>query len=185
MRLMRTRPHLVDGLKNLIEYTEISDGKMIELGCYVGESTEIFASSGRFSEISAIDPWLGDYDDKDFASRADMTGVEKSFDERMGGFDNIKKVKLMGDEAVDKFEDKSLDLVYIDACHTYKAVKNDIEKWLPKLKDTGFIAGHDIRMRGVRKAVNHTVGKPEKKFMDDSWVVSMKKIREDQQNTTN
>jgi predicted O-methyltransferase YrrM len=178
MRLMRAKPYLVDGLKDLIEHTSISDGKMIELGCYVGESTEIFASSGKFSSISAIDPWEGNYDNKDFASRADMSEIEKAFDERMKGFDNIKKVKLKGNDAVDQFEDKSLDLVYIDACHTYKAVKNDIEKWLPKLKDSGFMAGHDIRMRGVRNAIHQTVGKPDKKFSDDSWVVSVKKVRE-------
>ena len=34
--------------------------KMIEIGCYMGESTALFAMSGMFKEIHAIDPHDGD-----------------------------------------------------------------------------------------------------------------------------
>lgn len=46
-------------------------------------------------------------------------------------------------EAAREFNDKSLDFVYIDADHSYKAVDQDIKAWLPKVKDGGIIAGHD------------------------------------------
>jgi len=39
--------------------------------------------------------------------------------------------------------DNSLDLCFIDADHTYKGVKRDIEAYLPKVKEGGIICGHD------------------------------------------
>lgn len=53
-------------------------------------------------------------------------------------------------------ENKSLDFVFIDAQHDYQSVKNDIGWWLPKIKDGGFISGHDYEPNfpGVVVAVN-------------------------------
>jgi hypothetical protein len=52
--------------------------------------------------------------------------------------------------------DETLDLVYLDACHTYEAVKQDLEAWYPKVKPGGVIAGHDFinPAYGVLQAVN-------------------------------
>ena len=45
---------------------------------------------------------------------------------------------MRGEEAAEKFEDESFDLVYIDASHWYKDVVKDIELWLPKVKKGGY-----------------------------------------------
>jgi hypothetical protein len=58
-----------------------------------------------------------------------------------------------------KVPDNSLDLVFIDAQHTYENVKEDIHDWAPKLKDNGIMGGHDLydaAFPGVRKAVEET-----------------------------
>lgn len=39
----------------------------------------------------------------------------------------------------------SLDLVYLDACHSYQCVTDDLKAWLPKLKKGGIMAGHDYQ----------------------------------------
>lgn len=57
--------------------------------------------------------------------------------------------------------DESLDLLYLDACHTYECVMEDLTRWFPKVKKGGYIAGHDYRNRayGVYPAVwNFTMG---------------------------
>ena len=46
-------------------------------------------------------------------------------------------------EASTRYENASLDFVFIDADHSYEAVKRDIAAWLPKVKSGGVIAGHD------------------------------------------
>ena len=55
-----------------------------------------------------------------------------------------------------EFPDRFFDLIYIDANHSYESVKKDIESWLPKLKMSGIIAGHDYddHWPGVVKAVD-------------------------------
>lgn len=39
--------------------------------------------------------------------------------------------------------DGLLDWVYIDADHTYKSVKEDLNAWFPKVRKGGVISGHD------------------------------------------
>ena len=51
--------------------------------------------------------------------------------------------------------DESLDLLYVDCCHTYKCVMNDLHAWVPKVKPGGIVAGHDFlnKAYGVYQAV--------------------------------
>jgi predicted O-methyltransferase YrrM len=52
-----------------------------------------------------------------------------------------------------QISNSSLDLVFIDADHSYSAVKQDILAYMPKLKEHGILSGHDIDYPGVNKAV--------------------------------
>ena len=66
-------------------------------------------------------------------------------------------VKLFSHEAVRIVDDKSMDLVFIDADHSYKSTKKDIEMWSPKVRDGGILCGHDYENPDwveVKKAVD-------------------------------
>lgn len=66
-------------------------------------------------------------------------------------------VKLFSHEAVRIVDDESMDLVFIDANHSYKSTKEDIEMWAPKVRKGGVICGHDYenpQWAGVKKAVD-------------------------------
>lgn len=52
---------------------------------------------------------------------------------------------------VDDFEDASLDFVYIDSVHDYAHVKETFERWWPKVKAGGIIAGHDYCIADIDK----------------------------------
>jgi hypothetical protein len=52
------------------------------------------------------------------------------------------------------YTDNSLDFVFIDAFHTYDAVKEDIGVWMPKVRIGGVLAGHDYDWPEVRRAVD-------------------------------
>jgi len=47
-------------------------------------------------------------------------------------------------EAAKDFEDRSLDMVFLDAFHYYKDVVEDMKAWIPKIKKGGWFLGHDF-----------------------------------------
>ena len=66
---------------------------------------------------------------------------------------------MTSSEALKKVEDTSLDFVFIDADHTYEAVKFDIANWYKKLKINGLLAGHDYgNINSVTKAIEDYFG---------------------------
>ena len=52
-----------------------------------------------------------------------------------------------GHQAAGRFADGEFDFIYLDATHTYSALRQDIVSWYPKLKVGGVMAGHDYRNR--------------------------------------
>ncbi|HKW13642.1 MAG TPA: class I SAM-dependent methyltransferase [Candidatus Krumholzibacteria bacterium] len=68
-------------------------------------------------------------------------------------------------EASDLFAPDSCDVVWIDADHSYEAVKADIAAWWPKVKPGGYLGGDDWAFRGVREAANEAF--PEGYMMGD------------------
>lgn len=63
--------------------------------------------------------------------------------------------------AANFFAENSLDFVFIDADHTYEAVKRDLLAWWPRVRPGGLVCGHDYGVYGdasgqwgVSRAVN-------------------------------
>ena len=79
---------------------------------------------------------------------------------------------MTSEEASKKFEDNSLDFVFIDACHEYECVKEDIIHWLPKIAPNGILAGHDADWEGVQRAVSELI--PNAKRVSRScWIIEL------------
>lgn len=72
-------------------------------------------------------------------------------------FPQFKLVRAESVRTAKYFPKKYFDLIFIDAQHTYNAVKEDIEAWLPRIKNNGLFTGHDYDhplFPGVKKAVD-------------------------------
>jgi hypothetical protein len=54
-------------------------------------------------------------------------------------------------------KDESLSWIYIDADHSYNGVWDDLTAWLPKVKKSGVVSGHDYLNKnyGVLHAVQN------------------------------
>ena len=181
---MRSKSHDVDALKTLVDFVyQNAKGKnrltMVEIGSYQGQSMEIFAKTGKIQTIVCVDPWQPGYDSNDIASSSDMNAVESEFDRRRQQFDGSQTVVLKHKGTLDTFINSdefkrvagSIDFVYIDACHTYDAVKHDIETCQIHLKPAIAICGHDYTNLNcdVNKAVDFMLGKPDRTFPDGSY----------------
>ena len=164
------RPEHDKGMRDIIEKLK-PDTVMVEVGCYYGESTLIWASSDKIDKIVAVDRWMDFYDKCDLASeRGNMKEVERMFDANIKGNSKIEKIKGSSVDVSKLFTPQKFDFIYIDASHKYEDVVADIKAWLRCLKMGGIIGGHDINNSDVRRAVLDTIGEPDYTFDDFSWI---------------
>lgn len=172
MYLMRpdqnSRQGLIDLCNALSTKGEIRS--IVEVGSFAGESAEILHDCLPKADIFCVDPWRPGYDDKDIASSHDMSQVESAFDKRTAACERILKLKGISRDFEDNFEPLSVDAVYLDGCHTYESLKDDIEFWLSRCRLA--ICGHDYTENWpeVVKAVDDVFNKPDHVFSDGSWL---------------
>lgn len=148
-----------------------SNMNIVEIGTYKGDSAKIFAS--HFRRVLCVDAWEQDIFNVPGTSVAD---AERAFDDVCLVHHNIQKFKGRSTEVAQReyFKDAHFDVVYIDASHDYENVRHDILSWRSKARV--FICGHDYwkgKFDGVIEAVNETLGKPIKVFVDTSWLVAL------------
>jgi Glycosyl transferase family 2/Methyltransferase domain/Glycosyl transferases group 1 len=123
-------------------------GVLVELGTHTGVSYFAFCESvlrlGLDNDCFAVDTWLGDDHSGHYGEEV-YTAVQRLNSRYYQSFSRLLRTTF--DEAVDEFEDGSIDLLHIDGLHTYEAVRHDFETWLPKLSDRGLVLMHDTNER--------------------------------------
>jgi len=121
---------------------------LVELGTHRGASFLAFCQAIETCAIPtkcyAVDTWQGDehagqYGDEIYFSLLDY--------QQRNYADFAKLMRMRFEEAVEYFEDGSVDLLHIDGLHTYDAVQNDFETWRAKLSARGVVLFHDINVR--------------------------------------
>lgn len=69
-------------------------------------------------------------------------------------FNFVELLNSNSNDAVSHFDDASIDCLFIDALHSSKEYHlNELELWMPKIKNGGIIAGHDWPSPGIQDAV--------------------------------
>ncbi len=136
----------VDHLPFAYDLVEVLRPKLVvELGVYNGLSFFTFCQSMLENNIDgvayAVDCWEGDehtdaYDDSIYKD------VMAHAREHYRGFTYL--LQMYFNEALQHFEDDSIELLHIDGLHTYEAVKEDFSNWYPKVKPGGIILFHDV-----------------------------------------
>jgi predicted O-methyltransferase YrrM len=139
---------------------------VVEIGCYAGESSEIFA--GIAGTVICVDPW-------EKCEEEDIEAAEKKFDELLLKHGNIVKCKCTSAEYAPMIQDSSVHLVYIDGNHDEAHAREDIAIWRPKIIPGNYISGHDYNAihPGVMRAVNSIFGVPDRTFEYFSWAVKV------------
>lgn len=120
----------------LLTYVRESD-VAVEIGCYQGRTTGELARNTK-GQVYTIDPFV--------AGRLGIGYGEliaKTHCRRLG-LKNVQFLKGFSYDIAPSFS-KPIDFIFIDADHTYAAVKRDWQDWFPKVRKGGVIALHDCR----------------------------------------
>lgn len=136
----------------LINHFLGGQGLGIEIGVAEGQTSYHLLSNTEISHLYMIDPWKTwkgwcdqEQCDKDYEQ---VCGFEKEFPGR------TTTIRKKSEDAVNDVPNE-LDFIWIDGSHDYEFVKKDLELYVPKVKSSGLIIGHDWEgyFAGVIKAV--------------------------------
>ncbi len=139
----------------------------LEVGVWRGENIIPLAKSINSCQFIGVDPYdfeeYGDnekLDDKKELLKAEANQIYSEMEKTSSHLKNLKIIRKSSLEAALEFSDNSLDMIFIDALHTYEDVKKDIKAWLPKVRVGGCLSGHDYSLDwfGVVMAVNDVLG---------------------------
>ena len=159
----------VKGIYGLMTHDELallcrfarSASSIAELGCFKGRSLGAMGLSNPMAKLYGID-WFGDMSHRGYVgstleetkANLDRLGVEAEFfigttDEVAPGFD------------------RDIDLLHVDAGHSYQECTNDLNNYTPKIVPGGAVCIHDYG--AARK---DALDRPEVKDAVDDWIKS-------------
>lgn len=119
----------------------------VELGTHYGTSYFSFCQTVQFLGLTtrcyAIDHWKGDPH-----AGAHPDGLyDLLFAHNQSHYHAFSTlIRADFETALSQFEDNSIDVLHIDAYHTYEAVQHDWLTWKPKLSDSAIVLFHDTNV---------------------------------------
>jgi hypothetical protein len=119
----------------------------VELGTHTGNSFFAFCQSVvetcASTKCYAVDTWQGDEHAGQYTDEI-FTKVNEHHQAHYAGFSRL--LRMTFDNAINYFDDESIDILHIDGLHTYEAVRHDFETWLPKLAPGAVVLFHDTNV---------------------------------------
>ena len=167
-----TYPNLYRQFVNIL----LNGSKIVEVGSWKGKSTAFLAveiiNSGKDIEIHAVDTWRGSPEHSGDPYIQNDTLYDLFLSNISPVSSVIRPVRKASIEAAKDYQDYSVDVVFIDACHEYDCVKEDIAAWYPKVKSGGIISGHDYGdyCHNVVRAVNESLPKERLEVSEYCWM---------------
>lgn len=118
----------------------------VEVGVLWGTYAHHMLSQWNGKRLYLVDPWHNQRDYDDPLKCDEETGEirkQRTLELLSHFADRFEIVMDHSPDAASRFQDGSMDFVYLDGNHSYLSVKADIEAWLPKVVPGGFLMGHD------------------------------------------
>ena len=141
------------GFIKLVEDNQSPGMVVVEIGCYDGSTTRKYIDTVKKNNghVILIDTFMGT--ENDHYTKEDKNNPHSYGAHNIGLYQLVKDkfekysdmitiIKGYSHEYIPNLPD-NCDIIFIDADHTYKACKKDIELSIPKVKKGGILSGHD------------------------------------------
>ncbi len=142
------------------------DGKIVEIGSFMGRSTHYLATSLMNAnkeqvKIYAIDTFEGSSEHINLKIPKDFSSIFKENLKFFIGREMVIPMQGRSDdpEILNRFKDEDIDYIMVDGAHEYEPVLDDMENWWPKLKKEGLMFGDDFNLEAVSLAVEKSIQK--------------------------
>jgi hypothetical protein len=131
--------------------------KVLEIGVFRGEFLDYIVNNCSIYSIDGVDLFQGDSCSGDVdGNNVVHYNLAKSYHELTDKYKNSSIVKLIQSDSssyLKTINNDYYDIIYIDGDHSYEGVKKDLSASFEKVKNGGYIMGHDYEMN-MNKAKN-------------------------------
>lgn len=112
----------------------------VDIGSFASTALKEFRRLGtRIGTYTLVDPW-----EPIEGSQLGQADAFRSAAEAAAVFWPVSKlIQATSSKAARLFDDESVDFVFVDAMHSYQAVRDDLDTWWPKVRPGGLLSGHD------------------------------------------
>jgi hypothetical protein len=133
--------------KTRLDMVRLFTGLKYRTGAEIGTARGSFAITLSINNpklrLYCVDAWkiydgLEDYPDQEF-----LNEYHAAARHRLRPYENVEIINDLSMEAVKRFDNESLDFVYIDANHRFPYVAEDLFYWSEKVRPGGIVSGHD------------------------------------------
>lgn len=150
---------MTEGELSLLCRMARSASSILELGCFKGRSLAAMGLSNPGTSLYGID-WFGDMSHRGYQG--------STLEETIQNIRNVctqTPTFIVGrtDDVVEQFEHQ-VDLLHIDAGHSYEECTNDLKNYVPKITAGGAVCIHDYG-----KARKNELDRPEVQQAVDDW----------------
>jgi len=149
-----------DTRNNMIVHyaSKIKNPKILEIGIFKGEFFDFIFRNCNVGSIDGVDIFEGETCSGDVdGNNVTTCNVGNCFlelSEKYKDHNNVRLIKSDSSAFLKNVEDNFYDIIYIDGDHSYEGVKKDILQAFHKIKNGGYIMGHDYEMN-MNKAHNY------------------------------
>jgi predicted O-methyltransferase YrrM len=134
---------------------------VVEIGSWKGRSTITLASAlearGEGGVVFAIDPHTGSVEHHRRWGAVDTFAEFKANIERAGVSSFVEPLRMTSHDAVERFSDGSVDVLFIDGSHEYEDVLRDCDDWFVKLAPGALVGFNDTSWPGVYRVMRERV----------------------------
>lgn len=132
------------GRDNMAElFAELGFTRGVEVGVRDGGYSEVLCKAIPNLKLYGIDPYEPHQGYRDHVRKSTFEAFEHEAHDKLDKYPNYTFVRDYSAAAAEKFDDGSLDFVYIDGDHSFYNATQDIELWSKKVRPGGIISGDD------------------------------------------